>query len=148
MIRTDCPCLDCKRNNAIAAAAAAPIHRPLWQDAEPANEQQAKAWGDIVDRALKDYGHVNMPTLVAIVLGECQVRQENYHRVGLQVERFIRESSNYELRQGKSGGVFKRSKTSGSNQTTKLESNCTCKTCGNTNLNTSEKSCWRCGALQ
>lgn len=116
---------------------AAPIHRPTWQDAEPANEEQARVWGSVVDRTLKDYGRINMPAAIAIVLGECHVRPENYTRVGLQVERFLRESSSFQILKDKNGGFFKSEPINPNNYT--------CKGCGNEKLSTMEKSCWKCG---
>lgn len=117
MIRTDCPCLDCKRNNAIAAAAAsAPIHRQPWQDAEPANQAQAVAWGMLADRILDKYGGMSLSYVVSEVCGGIPgLRDENYPRVKLMVERFLRENPKYELR-GRAGGIFKRGPAGGTDR--------------------------------
>lgn len=177
----NCSCLDCNLSRGVAKAMnrsndmgedSAPIRCPSWRDVEPANEVQAKAWGELVDMMLdhntkwgKAMGLVATVNLVCRnIIG---LREENRLKVSAQVERFIRESPKYELRQGAAGGLFKRGKSGGSGSSVsiplsyiemtprtdvpnmlagKLQSNCTCKSCGNTDLNTSEKSCWKCGA--
>jgi hypothetical protein len=138
--------------------------KPCWEDAEPANEVQAKAWGDIINSIYDDMKvkTINLPAAIAIVCQNVQVRPENYASLSLQVERFIRESSNYELRKGKNGGVFRKELAAIRDNpitytkliemagvpdmiTGKLEDNYTCH-CGNNKCNKTEKSCWKCGS--
>jgi hypothetical protein len=156
---------------------ATPIQRPTWQDAEPANEAQAKAWMGYINETFDTYKVKNIPSpaLVSIV---CQkipgLRPENYYRMAAQVERFIRESPSFEIRRGKNGGVFRKDpaevkavqdyKDYWKNQplnfpiasgtlpapihnvvSVTIADNYTCKGCGNSKLNSKEKSCWKCG---
>jgi len=144
----------------------APIHGLRWQDAEPANEVQAKAWGTIADHFIDHIVSMPLSRLVEAVCNSIRgLKPENYNRVAAQVERFIRESPKYELRKGMAGGVFKRKPAGGSDLsfvqpvymelkpatnvpdmiTGKLPDDHTCPACGNTKLNKAEKSCWKCG---
>lgn len=145
-----------------------PIPRPRWEDAEKANPIQALAWGGVVDKILTQYKRVNLPTCLHMVAAACNVRPENYTHVSLQIERFIRENPSYALYKGKSGGLgFKTEETKSQAEMIKdriqaikpgtlpapihnvvavtVSDNYTCKGCGNTKLNSKEKSCWKCG---
>lgn len=137
-------------------------YKPLtWQDVPAANPEQAKVWLGLVNGIFDKYPGktMNLPALkVMVAQGIPGLRPENYTMVTLQVERLIRESSAFELRKGKSGGVYRSALapapvymdlTPATNVpdmiTGKLPDNYTCKGCGNTKLNRTEKSCWSCG---
>lgn len=126
-----------------------PIHQPRWQDAEPANEQQAKAWTTIINRVIDQHGGkaINLPALLYVVIGNIPgLKQENRERVSLQVERLLHESPDFNLRKGKSGGVFRQTNEPEPKAVISNADNYTCKGCGNNKLNNiSDKSCWGCG---
>lgn len=166
-----CNCEECEEGRAHDRAmnrsndmddSPAPIHRPAWQDVEPANETQAKAWLGYINEVYTDFSVVKgvpMPTLLSMVAQKVPgLRHENYYTVVAQIQRLIIESGHFELRKGKSGGVFRkdlntiRDIKSGTLPapihnvvSVTLADNYTCKGCGNTKLNNSEKSCWSCG---
>lgn len=162
-----CNCEECEEGRAHDRAmnrsndmddSPAPIHRPAWQDVEPANETQAKAWLGYINEVYTDFSVVKgvpMPTLLSMVAQKVPgLRHENYYTVVAQIQRLIIESGHFEIRKGKSGGVFRKDPiymelTPATNVpdmiTGKLVNNYTCKGCGNTKLNNSEKSCWSCG---
>jgi hypothetical protein len=163
----NCSCLDCNLSRGVAKAMnrsndmgedPAPIHCPSWRDVEPANEVQAKAWGELVDAMLErsaKWTKRGMGLMAAVNL-VCRdipgLKEENRLRVSAQVERFIRESPKYELRQGAAGGLFKRGKSGGSGSSVSIPlstsvaiNNHTCPGCGNTACSKDEKSCWKCG---
>lgn len=138
----NCDCLDCTRNRGIAEA----MNRSNdtgdddfispWTKAEPANDVQAKAWGTLVDHFLSHIGPMSPIRLVNAVCNSIRgLKQENRHRVFLQVERFVRESPKYEVVQG-IGVRFK---------SAPIHDDYTCKGCGNNKCSTQEKSCWKCG---
>jgi hypothetical protein len=176
----NCDCLDCRTERVVAKFKnrandmgddlpvarpddlddgwATPIHRPRWQDAEPANVEQAKAWTTIINAVFDRYSGkaINMPALLYVVVGNIPgLKEENRDRVSLQVERFLHESPDFELRSGKNGGVFRQSRflterhgelpQATSHVVSVTINNHTCK-CGNTKCNKTEKSCWKCGA--
>ena len=132
---------------------------PRWYDVAPANEVQAKAWLGYVNEVLDEYKVQGMPmmTMLSVVARKIPgLRPENYSMVMAQVEKTLRESSDFELRKGKSGGLFRKSRLLAPIHGTlpapmpevvsvKLADNYTCKGCGNTKLNSTEKSCWSCG---
>lgn len=124
---------------------ATPIHRPTWKDAEVATERQAKAWGECLDLLIQQYSPLNMAAAVQLMADYFHVRPENYERLTLQFQRFIHENPKYEIRKGKSGGVFRSSPATTHSQAVVVD-DYTCG-CGNTKLSTkTDKSCWRCGA--
>jgi hypothetical protein len=136
----------------------APFHRPRWQDAEPANAEQAKAWTKLINEVIDKHGGkaINLPALIYMVVGSIPgLRIENQARVTLQVERLLHESPDFELRSGKNGGVFRQSRflterhgelpQATAHVVSVTINNHTCK-CGNTKCNKTEKSCWKCGA--
>jgi rubrerythrin len=90
---------------------------------------------------------INLPALLYLSLGSIPgLRPENQERVSLQVERFLHESPDFELRKGKSGGVFRTTNEPSPKAVISKGDNYTCKGCGNTKLNNiSDKSCWSCG---
>jgi hypothetical protein len=133
---------------------------PTWRNAEPANEAQAKAWMGYINEVFDQYPGraINLPAVVYMAVGKIPgLRPENSNMVALQVERFIRESTVFELRKGKNGGVFRtEAKPIATIKLTKMlgvpdmitgvvADDYTCG-CGNTKCNTAEKSCWKCGA--
>lgn len=169
----NCDCLDCRTERAVdriknranemeddympPVLEAAPIHRPTWRDAEPANEEQAKAWTACANEVIEEYGGkpINLFAFVYLTVGRIRgLKSENRERVALQVERFLRESPNFELRKGKNGGVFRSNPLLTERHGTLPEAighvvavtinNHTCK-CGNTKCSKTEKSCWKCG---
>lgn len=130
--------------------------KPAWEDAELANDVQAKAWGEIASNLFDEHKvrAINLNAMISMVSYGANIRPENYDRVSLQIERFIRESSLFELRKGKDGGVFRKPGALLELKpmlgvpdmiTGKLADNHTCG-CGNTQCNKTEKSCWKCGA--
>lgn len=163
----NCNCMDCRFNRSINDMGdESPIHRQRWQDAEPATESQAKAWDDCLDVLVQQFSPLNVASAVQLMADYFHVRPENYERLTLQFQKFIYENPKYGVLQTASGGIFKRKPAGGSDRsfvpqyiemkpasnipdmiTGKLPDNCTCKGCG-TGLNTSEKSCWKCGAAQ
>lgn len=153
-----CNCNDCQDES--VEDAFPDYSPPTWRNAEPANEVQAKAWMEIINDLFKEYKNtaINLPAAIALICNRVQVRPENYASLSLQIERFIRESPELELRKGKSGGLFRKEvaqpvasiklvKMLGVPDmiTGKLEDDYTC-SCGNTKCNKTEKSCWKCGA--
>jgi len=145
----------------------APPPRPSWQDAQPANEVQSKAWMGYINETFDTYKVQTIP-MTAIVSIVCQkipgLRPENYYSLFAQVERFIRESPSFELRKGKNGGVFRKSQAEMVKDRIQaikhgtlpapihnvvavtVSDNYTCKGCGNTKLHDkNDKSCWSCG---
>ena len=130
--------------------------KPCWEDAEPANEVQAKAWGEIAYNLFDQHKvrAITLSAVVSMVSYGANIRPENYDRVSLQIERFIRESPMFELRKGKDGGVFRKQPIHMELKpmlgvpdmiTGKLENDYTCH-CGNDRCNKTEKSCWKCGS--
>jgi hypothetical protein len=120
--------------------------KPTWEDAEPANEVQAKAWGEIASNLFDEHkiGAINLPTMISMVSYRANIRPENYDRVSLQIERFIRESSLFDLRKDLEAywiGELERQEASKK----PAVNDHTCKTCGNTKCSKTEKSCWKCG---
>ena len=147
---------------------ATPIHRPSAAEVEPANEVQAEVWMKTINDIFDKYKveTVPMPTMLSMVCTKVGVRHENFPRVSEQVRKFINESPAFEVRRGKGGGIFRREAAGGSDRsfvpqyvelkpatnipdmiTGKLPDDCNCKGCG-TGLNSSERSCWKCGAVQ
>jgi len=136
-----------------------PIHRVTWLDVEPANEVQAKAWIGYANEVLDEYKIQGMPmmTMLSVIARKIPgLRPENYNMVLAQVEKTLRESPAFELRKGKSGGLFRKTVSYIELHpmpgvpdmiTGKLADNYTCKGCGNTKLNSTEKSCWSCGRM-
>lgn len=132
---------------------------PRWYNVEPANEVQAKAWLGYVNESLDKYNVQGMPmvTLLSVVAQKIPgLRPENYSMVIAQVEKMLRESPDFEFRKGKSGGIFRKALNfpiaSGTLPApihnvvaVTVSDNYTCKGCGNTKLNSKEKSCWKCG---
>lgn len=152
-----CNCDDCKVDR-LEEDFVPPI-RLTWRDAEPANEVQAKAWVEIASNLFHEckINAINLPAMIYMVVGRIPgLRTENYDSVSLQVERFIRESPSFELRQGKNGGVFRKTLnfpvTSGTlpapipHVVAVTVNNHTCSACGNNKCSKDEKSCWKCGA--
>lgn len=147
-----------------------------WQDAKPANEVQAKAWGEAANELLKQYARINLHAMIIGIAYNCNVRPENFPHVTLQIEKFLRESGAFELRSGKNGGVFRKdlntivnldgvSKSTypfTSRETLLREVHGTLPPvlepiqsvtvddytcgCGNTKCSKTERSCWKCGA--
>jgi len=135
----------------------APIQRPRWQDAEPANEVQAKAWGDYLDQAIAKYDGLTRRAAIVGLLHHFQVRLENYDIVSPQVERFIQE--NYVV-YVETGHLAMRMPLSLLDEMSKAPKaiqdaaikmvggkvdDYICKGCGNNKCSTDEKSCWKCG---
>lgn len=175
----NCDCLDCRTERAVdriknraneteddympPVLAAAPIHRPTWQDAEPANEEQAKAWTECANAVIEEYGGkpINLSAFVYLTVSRIRgLKRENTERVALQVERFLRESPSFQIRKGRDGGVFKAIAKKEAEPlkyisltelkgvpdliTGQAKDDHTCK-CGNTKCSKTEKSCWKCG---
>lgn len=109
----NCDCMECRRNRAIVKANDVDDSEPhrylTWRTAELANENQAKAWTEIINGLLEVNPVINLPNLIAMVCGEVQVRPENYDSLSMQIERFIRESlmPTWSLRKVGGGGMFK-----------------------------------------
>lgn len=178
----NCNCLDCARNRAIAKAKnhmndmgdlEAPIQRPRWQDAEPANDVQAMAWGIIADHVLARNKAMPLMHLAdAVCDGIMGLKPRNRPRVRAQVERFLRESDKYrtmtrdqiqeairakeakskdlghclnELRKLDDGNFDPYQYAGYTKASTTIVDNYTCKGCGNTKCSVQEKSCWKCG---
>ena len=151
---------------------ATPIQRSAAQKAEPSPEA-IKTWTAYAHRAFEHYKvkSIPLPTLASIICQECNVRPENYSHVSVMVADVIKACPDFEIRKGKNGGVFRKEVYAESTPkgwaaaakveaqyiemktmagvpdliTGKLEDNYTCKGCGNTKLNSTEKSCWSCG---
>jgi hypothetical protein len=116
---------------------AAPIHNLRWQDAEPANDVQAKAWGTLADNFLNHIGSMSVSRLVVAVCNSIRgLKDENRPRVASQVELFVRTSNRYSVK----GIIISMA------QSVPIHDNYTCKGCGNTKCSTQEKSCWKCGS--
>lgn len=116
MIRTDCPCLDCKRNNAIAAAAEAPIHGA---GEETPNEGQVKAWVQIAHEVFVEYrvNRIPLPSLASMVAQRIPgLRAENYNRVLFLIGQALKSHPDFEYRRGASGGIFKREVAGGTDR--------------------------------
>lgn len=180
-----CDCLDCNRQRGIDQCMnrsnvtdedlddgwATPIHRQPVAVVEPPTEAQKAAWMGYVHEVYNDYSNVTglpMSTLLSLVAHKIPgLRVENYTRVTEQIRETILKSDQFEVRKGKSGGVFRKQFFVGNHAQTGARSdqsvspdktkggdaikpvaNCTCKSCGNTDLNLSERSCWKCGAVQ
>lgn len=144
----NCNCLDCTRNRAIAKAKnlmndmgdlGAPIQRPRWQDVEPGNENQTKAWGIIADHILDREKGMSLLQLVNRVCNSISgLKPANRPKIAAQVERFLRESPKYRtIKLSVNPNVV--------DDRNSTIDNYTCKGCGNTKCSTQEKSCWRCG---
>lgn len=115
-----CNCEDCQDEHYSEAEDAdfeeyvpsSPPARIFWSEAEPANEAQAAAWMGYINEVYDMYPGVkaiNMPAMISLVAQKIPgLRPENYASVSASVERFIRESPAFELRKGKSGGVFRK----------------------------------------
>ncbi len=188
-----CDCLDCNRQRGIdqcmnrsndmddeVETSAPPIHRQPVAAIEPATEAQKTVWMGYVHEVYNDHSNVTglpMSTLLSLVAHKIPgLRVENYTRVTEQIREMLLKSDQFEIRKGKSGGVFRKQFFVGNHAQTgarsdrsvsvpltyieltprndipdlitgKLVENCTCKGCG-TGLNSSEKSCWKCGAVQ
>lgn len=153
----------------------APIHHEV-PAANEGQRKTWLAYADRMFAHYKVFGAIPMPTLVSMVCQECGVRPENYPVVSEQVRQVIMAATDqFDIRKGKNGGVFRKASfVENHAQTgarvsesvavpyysekplnvadivlaTKPVANCTCKDCGNTDLNSSEKSCWKCGAAQ
>jgi len=151
-----CNCSDCRIDRLEEDEKPPPIRRMTWDEAAPANETQAKAWMGYINEVYAQYPTNTIP-MQAMLSMVCQkipgLKAENYLGVMASVERFIRESPSLELRKGKNGGVFRKTLYMDLHPMTgvpdmitgKLTDNYTCG-CGNTKLNRTEKSCWKCGA--
>lgn len=132
---------------------------PRWDNVAPANEAQAKTWLGLVNETLNHYKIQGMPvvTLLSVVAQKIPgLRPENYSTVMAQVEKTLRESPDFEFRKGPRGGLFRKSNLLAPIHGTlpapmpnvvsvKMADNYTCKGCGNSKLNSTEKSCWSCG---
>lgn len=171
-----CNCNDCQ--DEYVEDAFPDYSPPTWRDAEPANEVQAKAWMEIINDLFQEYKNtaINLPAAIALICNRVKVRPENYASLSLQIERFIRESPEVELRKGKNGGMFRKEPdTRGMKPIDALDYVDRLKVqpiavitlkkmvgvpdmitgklendytcgCGNTQCNKTEKSCWKCGA--
>lgn len=157
-----CNCDDCRIDRLEDEEPLAPIQRVTWQNVEPANEVQAKAWLGYVNEVLDEYKVQGMPmmTMLSVVARKIPgLRPENYNMVLAQIEKTLRESPSFEFRKGKSGGLFRKDlNTIREIKTGTLPppipqvvavtyaDNYTCKGCGNTKLHDkNDKSCWSCG---
>jgi hypothetical protein len=137
---------------------------PRWYDVAAGNETQVKAWLGYANEVLDHYKVQGMPmmTLLSVVAQKIPgLRPENYSMVMAQVEKTLRESPAFELRKGKSGGIFRKTTAAEQSEydkthnifgrplthkvTNEVINDHTCG-CGNTKCNKTEKSCWRCGA--
>ena len=139
---------------------------PRWYCVEAGNEVQVKAWLGIANEVLDQFKVKGMPmmTLLSVIAQKIPgLKAENYSMVMAQVEKTLRESSDFELRKGKSGGLYRKdtaptvTKPMNYIELTKMNNvpdlitgqvkdNYTCKGCGNTKLHdTNDKSCWSCG---
>jgi len=137
----------------------APIQNYFWSDVEPANEVQAKAWMGYINEVYTQYPNTGIPMMALVSMVGQKIpglRPENYNKVTAQVQRLIRESPAFEIRKGKSGGVFRKTEAQYITLqpmqnvpdliTGQVKDNYTCKGCGNTKLHdTNDKSCWSCG---
>lgn len=159
----NCDCMDCRIAQAIvkAKSIASDVDNTSWQNADKANEVQAKAWGAATDFFLTQYGAavIHLRTMVSVIMYKCNVRIENESRMNPQVERFIRE--NYIITPDKKvGSKLKyismtsiasvpftvpelQDKESFTIKSIKDDYTCPC---GNTKCAKVEKSCWKCGA--
>jgi len=89
----------------------APIQNYFWSDVEPANEVQAKAWMGYINEVYTQYPNIGIPMMALVSMVGQKIpglRPENYNKVTAQVQRLIRESPDFEIRKGKSGGVFRK----------------------------------------
>jgi hypothetical protein len=131
---------------------------PRWYDVAAGNETQVKAWLGYANEVLDHYKVQGMPmmTLLSVVAQKIPgLRPENYSMVMAQVEKTLRESPAFELRKGRSGGLFRKDAQYITLQpmlnvpdliTNDVKrDNYVCKGCKNEKLSTQEKSCWKCG---
>lgn len=148
-----CNCDDCKVDRLEEDFEPPPI-RLTWREVEPANDVQAKAWMGYLNQVYEQYPGKAIPMMTVISLVGQMIpglRPENYEKVSLQIEKLIRESSEFELRKGKSGGLFKIASGTLPAPIPQVVAvtyadNYTCKGCGNTKLHDkNDKSCWSCG---
>lgn len=159
----NCDCMDCRIARAIVKvrSMASDVGNTSWQNADKANEVQAKAWGESIDFFLSQYGTatIHLRTMVSVVMYKHNVRIENESVMAPQVERFIHE--NYTITPDKKVGSKLKyiSMTSiasvpftapellnkDSFTIKSIKDDYTCP-CGNTKCSRVEKSCWKCGA--
>jgi hypothetical protein len=144
-----------------------------WRTAEVATPEQKADWTRIVNAALDTHHYASIPSMISKMMVEYGTTFPGYQRTYRQMERFLRESPDFEIRIGRYGGVFQASKhvagvvclTSTNCQYVRCQNaryaaedaavppvlqtpvdNYTCG-CGNSKLCThTDKSCWRCGA--
>lgn len=79
---------------------------PAWKRVEEANETQKAAWGMSARAILNRHNcALNIPYMVSVICHDAGVKLENYGKVSLQVQRFLRESPDFKLTGGKFGGI-------------------------------------------
>lgn len=130
---------------------------PAWKRVEEANETQKAAWGMSARAILNRYNcALNLPYMVSVICHDAGVKLENYGKVSLQVQRFLRESPDFKLTMGQFGGIAEVRLgcpptpivvvPAMPSRSTPVD-NYTCG-CGNSKLSTeTDKSCWKCGEL-